>query len=64
MLFVTFYKNLASKEQIIFQNRFYFDNIGKFSYKISELLNGVLTQIDNYRFLYCNLNTCMGKSSI
>lgn len=64
MLFITFYKALSSKEQIIFQNRFYFDNIGKFSYKISELLNGVLSQMDNYRFLYSNLNTYMGKSSI
>ncbi len=64
MLFVTFYKSLSSKDQIIFQNRFFFDNIGKFSYKISELLNGILSQIDNYRFIYCNMNTLTGKISI
>lgn len=64
MLFLTFYKSLNSKQQIIFQNRFYYDNIGKFSYKISELLSGVLSQVDNYRFIYCNLNTYTGKISI
>lgn len=64
MLFVTFYKVIASKEKVIFQNRFYYENIPRFNQKISETLNGVLSPIDNYRFLYTNLNTYTGKSSI
>ncbi len=64
MLFVTFYKTLTTREQVVFQNRFYYDNIGKFSHKINELLSGILSQIDSYRFLYCNLNTFNGKISI
>lgn len=64
MLFVTFYKALSSKDQIIFQNRFYYDNIGKFSYKINEILNGLMSQIDAFKFLYCNLNTYTGKMAI
>ena len=64
MLFVTFYKALSSKEQIIFQNRFYYDNISKFSHKINEILNGILSQVDAYKFLYCNLNTYTGKMSM
>jgi hypothetical protein len=64
MLFVTFYKALSSKDQIIFQNRFYFDNISKFSTKINDILLNITAQSDNYRFLYCNLNTFTGKMSI
>lgn len=64
MLFITFYKNLTSKDQIIFQNRFYYDNISKFSHKINEILNGVLSQVDTYKFLYSNLNTYMGKMAV
>lgn len=64
MLFLTFYKAISTRDQVIFQNRFYFDNISKFSHKISELLSGVMSQNDPYKFLYCNMNTYMGKSSI
>lgn len=64
MLFISFYRALASKEQIIFQNRFYYDNISKFSVKIADIMSGIMSHTDNYRFLYCNLNTYTGKVSI
>lgn len=63
MLFVTFYKALTSPEQLIFQNRFYHDNIDKFIFKITEIMNGVLAQTDMYRFIYSNLSTYTGKMS-
>ena len=64
MLFVTFYRNITNIDQIIFQNRFYHDNIDKFMYKINEIMNGVLAQTDIYKFLYSNLSTFTGKNSI
>lgn len=64
MLFLTFYKQITDQDQIIFQNRFYHDNIDKFMYKITEVLNGVLIQSDAYKFIYSNLSTYTGKSSI
>ena len=64
MFFISFYKVLSNRQQIIFQNRFYYDNISKFSSKITDILGGILSQTDNYRFLYCNLNTYTGKIAI
>lgn len=64
MLFVTFFKEINQKDQIVFQNRFYHDNIDKFMPKIELVLNKVLTQFDNYKFLYCNKNNYHGKLSI
>lgn len=64
MFFLTFYKSITRKEQIVFQNRFYHDNIEKFMPKIEMVLNRVVSQYDNYKFLYCNVSTFNGKSSI
>lgn len=61
MLFLTFYRHLNSPEQLTFQNRFYHDNIDKFIFKITELMNGVLAQNDTYKFIYSNLSTYTGK---
>lgn len=61
MLFVTFYKEVSQPEQLHFQNRFYHDNIDKFIFKITDLMNGVLASTDMYKFIYSNLSTFTGK---
>ena len=49
---------------MIFQNRFYHDNTDKFAIKITEIYNNLLAQTDTYRFLYFNMSTFVGKSTI
>ena len=64
MLFVTLYRALNTVDQVNFQNRFYHDNIDKFTSKIRDLMTGVMAQSDPYKFIYCNNRTFTGKSSI
>lgn len=64
MLFLTFFNNITKTDQIIFQNKFYHDNTDKFTGKIAEIYNNLLTQNDIYKFLYSNLSTGMGKSTV
>ena len=64
MFFLTFYRSITQKDQIIFQNKFYHDNIDKFMPKIEAVINKLVSQFDNYKFLYCNNSTFHGKMSI
>lgn len=64
MFFLTFYRSITQKDQIIFQNKFYHDNIDKFMPKIEVVINKLVSQFDNYKFLYCNNSTFHGKMSI
>ena len=64
MFFITFYKSITQKDQIIFQNKFYHDNIDKFVPKIEVVVNKLVSQFDNYKFIYCNNSTFHGKMSI
>lgn len=61
MVFLTFYREISTLNQLIFTNRFFHDNTHKFSAKISEIMSNVISQNDNYRFLFMNLSTCVGK---
>ena len=61
MVFLTFYKDVSTMNQIIFANRFFHDNTPKFSAKISEVMTTILNQNDSYRFLFANKSTCIGK---
>ncbi len=61
MVFLTFYKEISALNQLIFANRFFYDNTHKFLVKINEIMTNVLGQNDNYRFLFFNENTCVGK---
>jgi hypothetical protein len=47
--------------QLIFANRFFHDNLHKFSAKISEILSNLSQQNDAYRFLFVNRSTYSSK---
>ena len=61
MVYLTFYKEVSTMKQLIFVNRFFHDNLHKFSVKISEKLVNLQNQSDVYRFLFINESTCVGK---
>ena len=61
MVFLTFYRSISSLHQLTFLNRFYHDNTHKFSIKINEILSSLNSQTDNYRFLFLNNSTYIGK---
>lgn len=60
-MFLTFYKDISTLNQLIFTNRFFHDNSHKFFSKISQTLSNFLNQADSYRFLFWNSSTFIGK---
>lgn len=64
MLFITLYKANPGITQLVFQNRFYHDNADKFLMKVNEHLNTLLKPNDPYKFIFHNMETYAGKSSI
>ena len=64
MTYLTFYHKVNSLNQVKFQNRFFHDNNERFNKKLTDILSSILVQNENYRFLYCNSATGMGKSTL